>query len=166
MAAIERALPEWDVNEVHAVDLPCSPERALEAVLELPAAPDPLTRFLFRARGLRGDVPTLEQAMRSRGFSVLARSPTEIVAGVAGEPWRRRGGLRPFADAVPGTVRMAVDFRAEPTAGGCRLSTETRVQAVDGEALRRFRRYWRVVGPFSALVRRRWLAGVRRSLGP
>ena len=160
---MDRVLPEWDVNETHAVDLSCTPERALQAVLELPAAPDLLVRALFRLRGLR-DAPTLGAALESMGFSVLAQTSVEIVAGAAGTPWRRSGGLRPFSDAGPGTVRMAIDFRAEPTPGGCRLSTETRIQAVDGEALRAFHRYWRVVWPFSALVRRRWLAGVRRSV--
>ncbi|MFO7572322.1 MAG: hypothetical protein R6W48_06960 [Gaiellaceae bacterium] len=165
MAAIDRALPEWDFDELHAVNLPCSPERALEAVLELPAAPDSIVRLFFRLRGLR-DGPPLGTALRSMGFTVLEQTETEVAAGAAGTPWRRSGGLRPFADAGPGTVRMAIDFRAEPTAGGCRLSTETRVQAMDADALRAFRRYWRVVGPFSALIRRRWLAGVRRAVDP
>ena len=164
MAAIDRFLPEWDVNELHHVDLPCSPERALEAVLDLPAAPDRVTRILFRLRGLRGGAPTIGVAMASMGFAVLAREPAEVVAGAAGTPWRRSGGLRPFEGAGPGTVRMAIDFRAVPAPGGCRLSTETRVQAVDADAARSFRRYWRLVSPFSALVRRRWLAGVARSV--
>lgn len=164
MAAMDRFLPEWDANEVHHVDLPCSPERALEAVLGLPAAPDRTIRLLFRLRGLRGAVPTLQEALESMGFSVLAQSPTEIVAGVAGTPWKRRGGLRPFDEAGPGTVRMAVDFRAEPLPRGCRLWTETRILAVDELAQRRFRRYWLLVGPFSGIVRRRWLAAVRRSV--
>jgi hypothetical protein len=29
-------------------------------------------------------------------------------------------------------------------------------------ARRSFRRYWLVVGPFSALIRRRWLAAIAR----
>jgi hypothetical protein len=165
MAAIDRFLPEWDVNEVHHVDLGCAPERALEAMLALPAAPDRTTRFLFRLRGLPGRVPTLGDAMRSRGFSVLARTPTEVVAGAAGRPWLRRGDLRPFDEAGPRTVRMAIDVRAEPAPCGCRLSTETRVRATDDHARRRFRRYWWVVRPLSGLVRRRWLAAVERSLG-
>lgn len=165
MAAIDRFLPRWHVNELHHVDLPCSPERAIEAVLDLPAAPDRATRLLFRLRGLRGDAPSIGAAMETMGLAVLAREPAEVVAGAAGTPWRRSGGLRPFEDAGPGTVRMVIDFRAIPAPDGCRLSTETRVQAVDADALRSFRRYWRVVSPFSALVRRRWLAGVARSVG-
>jgi hypothetical protein len=44
------------------------------------------------------------------------------------------------------------------------LATETRVAAMDAEARRAFRRYWLAVGPFSALIRRRWLAAAERAL--
>ena len=66
--------------------------------------------------------------------------------------------LRPFGVPDPGTVRMATDVRAEPWPNGCVLSTETRIAAADDQARRAFGRYWRVVGPFSALIRHRWLA--------
>jgi hypothetical protein len=46
---------------------------------------------------------------------------------------------------------------------GPRLSTETRIEAVDEAARRAFLRYWRIVGPFSALIRRRWLKQIARS---
>jgi hypothetical protein len=84
------------------------------------------------------------------------------VLGLSGRPWHPRGALAAFAETRPGTVRMAIDFRAEAIDGRSRLSTETRIAAVDAGALRRFRAYWLVVGPFSALIRRRWLAAVRR----
>jgi hypothetical protein len=61
--------------------------------------------------------------------------------------------MRPFSDAGPGTVRVVVNFVAD----GSRLSTETRIEAVDEAARRAFLRYWRVIGPASALIRRRWL---------
>jgi hypothetical protein len=48
---------------------------------------------------------------------------------------------------------MVTDFRSD----GERLTTEKRVEAVDGSARRLFLRYWRVIGPFSALIRRRRL---------
>jgi hypothetical protein len=155
--SLETALPEFDWHEVHAVELPCSPERALAIVLALPIAPDLVVRLLFRLRGLRRG-RAIGEALNGIGFETLARSETEIVVGASGTPWRRRGGLRPFGEARPGMVRMAVDIRAEPLPNGCRLSTETRIAAVDEAARRAFRRYWLVVGPFSALIRRRWLA--------
>lgn len=157
MRSLDTVLPEFDWQEVHAVELPCAPERALAAVLALPVASDPLVRLLFRLRGL-GREPAIGEALDRMGFETLVRSETEIVAGAAGKPWRRHGGLRRLGDAGPGMVRIAIDFHAEVLADGCRLSTETRISAVDEAARRAFRRYWIVVRPFSALIRRRWLA--------
>jgi hypothetical protein len=113
---------------------------------------------------------TIEGFFAAHRFVVLDRSPTEWVAGAVGGVWRPRGGLVRLDDAeawraaaVPGTIKGAVDFRAEPIPGGSRLTTETRVKAVDDRARRAFRLYWLAVGPFSALIRRRWLAAVMAS---
>ncbi len=162
MRAIDRLLPDYDVNEVHGVDLPLSPEEAVERALALPIAGDPIVRTLLRLRGL-GTGATIGDAFAGLRFEELARTPTEVVVGFSGKPWRPRGGVAPFADAGPGTVRVAADFRAEATGAGSRLTTETRIAAVDDAARRAFRRYWLVVGPCSAFVRRRWLRSIARS---
>ena len=162
MTALDDALPRFDVNEVHTVTLPCSPERAIELALSAPAAPDRLTAALFRVRGLP-PTTTIQALFDRMGFDTLARTPTDVVFAASGTPWRPSGGLRPFAAGVPGTVRVAADIRAVPAADGCVLSTETRIQGVDDHARRAFRRYWLVVGPFSGLIRRRWLRAVERA---
>ncbi len=166
MAEIDRFLPEWDAKEIHAVVLDPTPERALAAALEAPAAPDAIVRLLLRLRGLpRGG--TIEELLLGMGFEPLAREPDEVVFGAAGKPWQPGGGIGPFTPASAGTVRIVASFHVEPYGDGrTRLSTETRISGVDEQARRAFRRYWRFVGPFSALIRRRWLAGVRRSLTP
>ena len=163
MAGIDHFLPEWDANEVHAVVLDATPERALAAALAAPAAPDAIVRLFLRLRGLpRGG--TIEELLLGMGFQPLAREPDEVVFGAAGKPWQRGGEIGPFTPASPGTVRIVANFRVELLPeSGTRLSTETRIGGVDEQARRAFRRYWRFVGPFSALIRRRWLAGVRRS---
>jgi len=162
VAALDRFLPEWDVHEVHSIELPVTPARAVELALAAPSVPDGIVRVLYRLRGLSGQ-GSIEEAFTRMGFDVLAREETEVVVGAAGTPWRPGGGIKPFAEAGPGTVRMAADFRAEPLANGSsRLTTETRIAAVDANARRRFLRYWRVIGPFSALIRRRWLREIRR----
>jgi hypothetical protein len=159
MRALDKALPRFDVNEVHTVSLPCTPERAVELALSAPAAPDRVVAALFRTRGLPTETP-IQTLFDRMGFDTLANTPTEVVFAASGAPWRPSGGLRPFAEARPGTVRVATDIRAIPVGGGCVLSTETRVHAVDDAARRAFRCYWLVVGPFSGLIRRRWLRAV------
>ena len=177
MAAIDHWLPRFDVHERHEIELPVPPERALELVLSVPAAPDPIVRLLIGARRMTARQETLERFFLAHRFVVLSRTPTELVAGAVGAVWRPGGGLVHLegADAwqradLPGTIKAAVDFRAESTPTGSRLSTETRVVASDTRARRVFRLYWLVVGPFSALIRRRWLAAAmaeaKRSAAP
>jgi hypothetical protein len=154
VAGVADWLPEFDVSSRHERHVPGEPERAFAALLASPS--DPFVRALLRLRGLR-PAPSLDAFFSGHGFEVLARTPTELVVGASGRPWRLTERLRPFADQRPGTVRLAADFRAEAAPGGTLLSTETRVLAADDRARRAFRRYWRLVGPFSALIRRRWL---------
>ena len=63
-------------------------------------------------------------------------------------------------------MKVAAYVRAEPAgAGATRLSTETRVLALDRRTRVVFRLYWLVVGPFSAVIRRRWLRAIAERAG-
>jgi hypothetical protein len=148
MAAIDDVLPHYDARELHSV----ASSHTIADALAAPVAADPFIRLLFRLRGVPGDGTIGELLARMR-FEELARTEHEVVLGAAGTPWRPGGGLRRVAEAQPGTVRVVIDFRSD----GERLSTETRIEAVDDAARRAFLRYWRIVGPFSAVIRRRWL---------
>ena len=141
MRVLDRYLPDFDVSEIHGIALDVLPETALERVLAIPAAPDPLVRTLFRLRGLRGaDLSLGGFAIEVLGLDFVERTRTTAVAA---------GQVRRY--------RVAVAFEAAAgSAGGSRLETETRVAGVDLP----FRLYWLVVGPFSALIRRRWLRAV------
>ena len=123
--------------------LPVSPERALAVALASPAAPDRIVQTLLRLRGMGVPRGSLEQFATTPPFRELGRTQTEFVAGLS-----------------PRALRIAFDVRAEPAAGGSLLTTETRVHALTPRALRLFRLYWLVVGPFSALIRRRWLKAI------
>jgi hypothetical protein len=61
------------------------------------------------------------------------------------------------------SVRVAIDFVARPDAEGTVLSTETRALASTRRARVAFRAYWLLIGPFSALIRRRWLRAIARA---
>jgi hypothetical protein len=155
--AIDDVLPRFDAHEVHSVRLDLPPEEAIALALGTPIDADPLVRLLFRLRGLRAG-GTIGDAMTRLGFGELERRPGERVFGAAGTPWRSGGSIVPFADAPPGSVRVVFDFRSDGTI----LTTETRIEALDETARRSFLRYWRVVGPFSALIRRRWLRQIAK----
>ncbi len=62
----------------------------------------------------------------------------------------------------PGYAKAAMSMLVRAEGRGCRLITETRIRTTDAGAARSFRRYWRLVRPGSGLIRRSWLAAVRR----
>ena len=158
MALIDDVLPRFDANEFHSVALRAEPAEAIVLALATPVDADPFVRALFRLRGIKAS-GSIGAALTRLGLEELRSGEGEIVFGASGTPWRPGGGIHPFDDAGPGRVQMATDFRAD----GARLSTETRILACDPAARRAFLRYWRVVGPFSALIRRRWLAAIAKS---
>jgi hypothetical protein len=160
VAAIDDVLPIYDVHEVHSIVLHRPPEEAIALALASPVAGDAVGRVLFRLRGL-GTGGTIGEALPRIGLRELARRDGEIVFGATGTPWRPRGGMRPFSHVSAGGVRIAADFRAD----GDHLTTETRIAALDEPSRRAFLRYWRIVGPCSAVIRRRWLAGIAKAAG-
>ena len=163
MGRLAEFLPEFDVVERHERLVPAGPEDAVAAALASPVAPDALVRALFRVRGLHGG-GTVYGAIRGLGFSELVNEPDCVVVGAAGRPWASRGGLVSFEKAGAGQVRMLLEVSATASGSGSLLSTETRVAAMDDRSRRAFRRYWLVVGPFSGVIRRRWLAAAERAL--
>lgn len=100
-----------------------------------------------------------------------------LIIGFAGRPWGLRQEWMTLtqeefisfdeADAIKGLLA----FRADPATGAnaeigrTELSTETRVCANDAGAARKFSWYWRVVGPFSSLIRRDWLSAAASAAG-
>jgi hypothetical protein len=161
MSGIDSWLPTFNVGERHEIDVALPVEQALRRALATPAAPNRFIRLLFRLRGFDPE-GSIEQFITANGFTVLECTPTTYVVGVVArrhllpltgpDAWR--------AAAFPGSVTIAADFRVEPGPLGARVITETRVAANDARALRNFRLYWLVVGPFSKLIRRRWMRAV------
>lgn len=182
MPALDRLLPTYDRNEVHRIAIRAPADRVMAAVQAVTAREIRLFATLNWIRGFRTarlralgiadpvGLPVLEVAARA-GFVELVRTDREVVWSVVGRFWRPSGGRAKgvrdaesfVAFAEPGTAKAAVDFRIEDeTASACSLRTETRIQAVDAHARRRFKLYWFFVHPGSALMRRMWLRAVRR----
>jgi hypothetical protein len=127
-----------------------------------------------RLRGSRGhraapSALTLD-GLVGRGFTLLgARPPHEIALGLAGRFWTPTGSLERLDAAAfrafdrPGSAKAVWSFRLLPADDGTtRIITDTRVRCLDPASRRRFRIYWRIVGPFSGLVRRAALRAIKR----
>ena len=175
---LDNVLPRYDFRERHSIAVDARPATVLAEVLRMTPRDVPVMVAMMAIRlvpdllrGRRavgpGDRPIVGQ-MERRGFVRLAATDDELVLGVVGRFWRpsseiRRISAEDFAGfADPGCVKAAVSFRAVPEGDHTLLSTETRILAVDADARRSFRCYWRLIYPGSAVIRMAWLRAIRR----
>jgi hypothetical protein len=175
---LDEFIPVWQFNERHTIRVAASPERVFDAVRLVRANEISLFNTLtWIRRGGRaapesilnaGDsAPLLDVATRN-GFIYLANDvPHELVVGtVVVAPPGQRGSLTPqtFTTPLPsGFALAAMNFVVTPDGPNASIvSTETRVFANSGGSRRRFARYWRVIYPGSAIIRRMWLRAIQR----
>lgn len=196
---IDRFQPRYDLSVVHASVLPARPEDCYRAARQLDLLRDPIIRTLLGLRSLpnrladrlgerQRTAPTVTEPpptftlddMVRYGWILLDEQPNvEIVFGQIGRPWKAVGASSgpPVAPAAfadfdhPGFAKIAFNLRVEPYgASSSILTIETRVALTDPQSLRRFKRYWILIAPFSDLIRRIALrlvaADLRRSGHP
>jgi hypothetical protein len=175
---LDEFMPVWQFNERHTIKVAASPERAFDAIRRVRANEISLFNTLtWIRRGGRKvpagilnaghSTPLLDVATKS-GFIYLANdAPREVVIGtMVIAPPGSRGALttQTFKTPLaPGFALAAMNFVVTPDGPFASIvSTETRVFASSPESRRRFARYWRVIYPGSAIIRRMWLRAVQR----
>jgi len=183
---LDKFVPEYNFGEVHSTRLSAPPKRALEEIKLVNLGEMSLVRLLFAVRsiparvgGKRGlpseKAESLYEQMLDFGFVLLAEElGRELVFGGIGQMFKASGGLKPvFRDAdefvafgEPGYAKVAMNFSVGRVDGSTELCTETRVLATDAASRRRFGRYWWLIRPGSALVRRSWLGAAKRRAEP
>lgn len=184
---LDRFVPAYQFSEFHSIRIAAPKERVYRALKEVTAEEIFLFRTLVWLRRLGRSAPPsilnpppnqplLEVAARTSFISLAEAANDEVVLGtlvVAPQGWRPRGeataeAYQKLADSRPaGFAFAAINFHladcAAATNAPCTLlTTETRVYATDATARRRFARYWRVIYPGSAFIRRMWLRAAGR----
>jgi len=179
---LDEILPTYDFNEVHSTMIRGTPALIFDAVKTVASQEILFFQFLMGVRRLPARLlgggsrvpssrPLLAQFLDA-GFVILAETPEiELVVGAIAQFWKPWGGemlkiatAEEFrASRVPGYAKVAVNFLITTTLPGrVAVRTETRVQATDPHARAKFARYWRLIHPGSALIRRMWLRAIRR----
>lgn len=166
---IDEYAPDYHVASRHQIDVRATPEAVYAAVRRLDLSRSGVIRLLFGLRGLPTRGITLDTFLE-RGFVLLDETPgQELLLGLIGRFWTLKGDLQRFEPAAfrsfdrPGYAKAAWTFHLTPQpSGSTLLVTETRVRCTDNASLCRFRRYWRVVGPFSGVIRKEILRAVKQ----
>lgn len=183
---LDRYLPDYDITEVHAVivdaDIDCAwrairqgdlgRSAVVRVLLELRSLPNRLLRVLEgRPSGPARPPLTLDDMARAGFVRLGERIGDEIVLGAVTQPWKAVTDKNPppqvdadrfAAFDTPGYVKVAFNISVQPYGSGRALiTTETRTAATDPASRRRFARYWLLVDPFSALIRRLMLRLVK-----
>jgi hypothetical protein len=172
-------MPRCDFNSFHGIDIEAPADVVYEEVLALDLSGRSLTGFLFAVRSL----PALFTGSRDRkplhltldglekaGFVLLEEDRgRELVLGLVGRPWVAAGDIRRVSPEEfsivndPILAKMVWNFRVEGAGSLTRLTTETRVLTLSEGANRSFRRYWRLIAPFSGMVRIEALLSIKRN---
>jgi hypothetical protein len=182
---IKELMPEPDIVMRHVRGVNAPPERVFAALGTTDFGKSGLISLLFAIRGIPAFIAapreaaaklrkpksalTLDQLKKS-GFGLVAERPgEEIVLGVTGRFWVASPKLKPAtrehfkAGPPPGEVLVAWNFHVEPAPKDhARISTETRIKAADVDTRLTFQRYWLMVHPGSAMIRRSMLAAIAR----
>ena len=169
MCCVERLLPEFDVESRHSIRISAPADKVYAVARRLDVSASWVIRLLFRLRGLPASALNVEGLQRLR-FKVLEESPPHCWAmGIVGRFWTLSGQLldfdpERFADfCEPGYAKAVWSFEIrEDCYGATFVETVTRVRCLDPASRRRFLRYWRIVGPFSGLIRGQMLKMLRR----
>jgi len=177
---IDDVLPHYHVSEYHELAVSAPSERTYGAIWSADLATSLVVKGLLALRSIPVALSaprsfrfprvslTLREILR-QGFCLVAENPgREVVVGVVGRFWRPSGNIVPsqpgdFHEPLSAGLARAVWNFAVRERGprSSLLSTETRVLCADDRSLRRFRRYWRLVGPLSGFVRVLMLRSIR-----
>jgi hypothetical protein len=185
MTALDRLIPNPHRVELDHVDLDAEPARVWELIRHGDLGRSPLIRALFALRTLPSRLAGETGDMRLRlddlvssperpGFQVLAEdAPREVAVGAIGKVWKadipfvhvaNADAFAAFAE--PDFVKVAWAVRVSPRGErGTRVEFELRVDATDEASWRRFRAYFRIIGPASHFIRRSLLASLAHELG-
>jgi hypothetical protein len=184
--ALDRVVPVPRLLEVDTVELALPRDRAWEVVRHLDLSASRIATGLFAVRTLPARltgheverpqlrIDDLESTPAHPGFRILVDDPPhEVVVGAIGQVWQPDIPFVHLDDAEayaafdePGWVEVAWALQVDALDDrSSRVGVEVRVTATDEDSWVRFRRYFRLIGPASRLIRHSILHDLARRYG-
>jgi len=177
---LDAFIPLYDVVERHSIRVAAPADITFGVARDIDLSDSLVVQAIFRGRELMfgaapaptvvAEPPGIVATALRLGWGVLRdEAGHEIVLGAVTRPWEPNPVFRDllprdFAAFVePGYVKIAWTLRVDALPDGTSIfRTETRALATDVEARAKFRRYWALVSPGVALIRRAMLEPIKR----
>ena len=167
----DKYLPEFDVSKTHEILVYAPPEQVWPTVDTSDFSRSRLIYILFLLRGL--PVP---ESLSVKGMEQLnfIRLETDVghafIFGIIGQFWSLAGNLQSFApEEFVGFqderfAKATCHFEVIPQDNKQSIvRTETRIHCPTDRTRRRFKNYWRFIGPFSGLTRIEMLKAIKKA---
>lgn len=180
---LNNSLPEYQINEVHTIEIQASIRDVYRAILDSPFIMGSLIfRILLGLRELPSKLfgkgeeifpkesMNLTDFLEKSNFVLLEKKENEeLVFGLIGRFWniihtnlQTISGLDEFNEFdAPEYGKAVMNFYLEQLQDRVKLYTETRVYFSNDTCLNRFKIYWFFIGPFSGLIRRIFLKRIK-----
>jgi hypothetical protein len=172
-----RFVPIPDASDEHDIVIHAPAHVVFDRAARLDVGSLPLVHAIFWLRSkIMRDTPVARVAQgfvaeaKSLGYGVLAYEPDRaLVMGAVACPWQKNVTFRAIAPesfasyAEPNLVKIVWTLEAEPLGPALtRLRTETRAQATDKSARRKFTLYWLAFSVGIHFIRWNMLRAIRR----
>ncbi|HEY5509257.1 MAG TPA: hypothetical protein VIK29_11335 [Paludibacter sp.] len=169
---LDALLPDYSFNEYHDIRINASPEEVKHALQTTGVGDIPAVHLLLKIRGIGdkdlnhkvADNKPAQKTFSTPDFNFFIADSTEFIsvmilrASAKTPPPEVTTAEQFMAFNEPGYVKVAFNFRFISLDNGqTQVSTETRNYAMTNEDGRIFGRYWRIIYPGSAIIRRLWL---------
>ncbi|HPS12743.1 MAG TPA: hypothetical protein PLB87_05650 [Prolixibacteraceae bacterium] len=176
---LDSLLKSYTFNEYHEVTIGASPEKIKETLKTTGVKDIPVVLLLMKIRGIADENKDMsDSATNNRpctdtfttpDFNFIVADSSELITLMI----LKASGKTPPPEITtfdefrafnqPGYVKVVVNFRFIPLGNNkTLLSTETRNLATTPRDNRIFGRYWRIIYPGSAIIRRVWLNDVAK----
>jgi hypothetical protein len=184
---IDGLMPAYSFNELHEVRIKASPNEVKEVFRVTGVNDIPVVHLLMKIRGIADeDVDLSDRASNNKAgtntfttpdFNFFVVAPDEYIAVMILKPTMISGNkgkpappeistLEQFiAFHEPGYMKVVINFRIIGIENKeTLLTTETRVDGTTKTDSYVFGRYWRVIYPGSAIIRRVWLDTIKKKV--
>ena len=164
----DKYLPTFHFSEKHSIIIKGNASDIWPIIVEGDLSGSWVIRWLFALRRMPARMTTF-QGLHKGGFVRLEQIENEeLIIGLIGQFWKADGNLQLFDPAEfstwhePGFLKASWNFELFQMGSVTRVETETRVLCLDDKALKRFTRYWFFIRPFSGVIRKEMLRGIKR----